>query len=149
MTKVRIVSGGYGAHENGRVKLYLRGQEAEVSQEEAERLVKLGVAEFVKEPVLMAETLPVDDAVSETGDTPEADGNDATDDLIPGHLDGDELKKLPFDKLKKLATDCGLPVGRLRSRDNIVKALVEMETFVSAEEDGEEPPSMDAEAPIK
>ena len=42
MTKVRIVSGGYGAHENGRVKLYRRGQEVEVSQEEAERLVKAG-----------------------------------------------------------------------------------------------------------
>ncbi len=116
MTKVRIVSGGYGAHENGRVKLYLRGQEAEVSQEEAERLVKLGVAEFVKEPVLMAETLPVDDAVHETGDTPEADGNDATDDLIPGHLDGDELRKLPFEKLKKLSATVSGTAAVLQSR---------------------------------
>ena len=147
MTKVRIVSGGYGAHENGRVKLYLRGQEAEVSQEEAERLVKLGVAEFVKEPVLMAETLPVDDAVSETGDTPEAEADDATG-LIPGHLDTEDLKKMPFDQLKKLAADCGLQVGKLKSRENIVNALAEMESYVSAEEDGEEPPAMEAEAPV-
>ena len=149
MVEIRIVSGTYGLNVNGYVKVVRKQQTCTVPEKEAERLVNMGVAVYVKEPVLMAETPPVGDSVSETGDTPEADGNDATDDLIPGHLDGDELRKLPFEKLKKLATDCGLPVGRLRSRDNIVKALVEMETFVSAEEDGEEPPSMDAEAPIK
>ena len=50
---------------------------------------------------------------------------------------------------KKLAVDCGLQVGKLRSRENIVKALAEMDTFVSAEEDGEEPPIMEAEAPVR
>ena len=107
------------------------------------------MAVYVKEPVLVAETPAVGDAEDETGDTPEAEENDATEDLIPGHLDEEELRKMPFDQLKKLAVDCGLQVGKLRSRENIVKALAEMDTFVSAEEDGEEPPIMEAEAPVR
>ena len=149
MCEIRIVSGTYGMNVNGRIAVVRREQTCEVPEEEAARLVSLGVAVYVKEPVLVAETPAVGDAVNETGDTPEAEENDATDDLIPGHLDEEELRKMPFDQLKKLASDCGLQVGKLRSRENIVKALAEMETFVSAEEDGEEPPVMEAEAPVR
>lgn len=149
MCEIRIVSGTYGMNVNGRIAVVRREQTCEVPEEEAARLVSLGVAVYVKEPVLVAETPAVGDAVNETGDTPEAEENDATDDLIPGHLDEEELRKMPFDQLKKLASDCGLQVGVLRSRKNIVKALAEMETFVSAEEDGEEPPVMEAEAPVR
>ena len=149
MCEIRIVSGTYGMNVNGRIAVVRREQTCEVPEEEAARLVSLGVAVYVKEPVLVAETPAVGDAVNETGDTPEAEENDATDDLIPGHLDEEELRKMPFDQLKKLASDCGLQVGVLRSRKNIVKALAEMETFVSAEEDGEEPPIMEAEAPVR
>lgn len=148
MSEIRIVSGTYGMNVNGRIKAIRSGQICEVSKEEAARLVGLGVAVYVKEPVLMAETPPGDDAVNETGDTPEAEENDATDDLIPAHLDEDDLREMPFDQLKKLAADCGLQVGKLKSRENIVKALAEQECFVSAEDDGEEPPAMDAEAPV-
>lgn len=149
MCEIRIVSGTYGMNVNGRIAVVRREQTCEVPEEEAARLVSLGVAVYVKEPVLVAETPAVGDAVNETGDTPEAEENDAMDDLIPGHLDEEELRKMPFDQLKKLASDCGLQVGVLRSRKNIVKALAEMETFVSAEEDGEEPPVMEAEAPVR
>jgi len=149
MCEIRIVSGTYGMNVNGRIAVVRREQTCEVPEEEAARLVSLGVAVYVKEPVLVAETPAVGDAVNETGDTPEAEENDATDDLIPGHLDEEELRKMPFDQLKKLASDCGLQVGVLRSRKNIVKALAEMETFVSADEDGEEPPIMEAEAPVR
>ncbi len=149
MCEIRIVSGTYGLSVNGRIVVVRSQQTCEVPEEEAVRLVSLGVAVYVKEPVLVAEKPAVGDAVNETGDTPEAEENDATDDLIPGHLDEEELRKMPFDQLKKLASDCGLQVGVLRSRKNIVKALAEMETFVSAEEDGEEPPVMEAEAPVR
>ncbi len=149
MCEIRIVSGTYGMNVNGRIAVVRKEQTCEVPEEEAARLVSLGVAVYVKEPVLVAEKPAVGDAVNETGDTPEAEENDATDDLIPGHLDEEELRKMPFDQLKKLASDCGLQVGVLRSRKNIVKALAEMETFVSAEEDGEEPPVMEAEAPVR
>ena len=149
MCEIRIVSGTYGMNVNGRIAVVRREQTCEVPEEEAARLVSLGVAVDVKERVLVAETPAVGDAENETGDTPEAEETDATDDLIPGHLDEEELKKMPFEQLKKLATDCGLQVGKLRSRENIVKALAEMETFVSAEEDGEEPPVMEAEAPVR
>jgi len=148
MTKVRIVSGGYGAHENGRVKLYRRGQEAEVSQEEAERLVKLGVAEFVKEPVLMAETPAAGDTEEAPGDTPETEANHAggidSPDGEAASMTEEELKALPFSELKKLAADFDLPVGKLKSRDNITKALLEAQVS----EDEEELPFLDAEAPV-
>jgi hypothetical protein len=149
MCEIRIVSGAYGMNVNGRIVVVRSQQTCEVPEEEAARLVKLGVAVYVKEPVLVAETPAVGDAEDETGDTPEAEEIDATEDLIPGHLDEEELRKMPFDQLKKLAVDCGLQVGKLRSRENIVKALAEMDTFVSAEEDGEEPPIMEAEAPVR
>ena len=147
MVEIRIVSGTYGMNVNGYVKVVRKQQTCTVPEKEAARLVSLGVAEYVKEPVLMAETPPVGDAVYETGDTPEAEEDDATG-LIPGHLDTEDLKKMPFDQLKKLAADCGLQVGKLKSRENIVNALAEMESYVSAEEDGEEPPAMEAEAPV-
>lgn len=150
MTLIRIVNGCYAAHPNGgRLQVIDKGQTVEVPEDEAARLVQMGVAAYVKEPVLMAD-LPIEPIPEAApSDTPEAEENDATDDLIPGHLDEEELRKMPFDQLKKLASDCGLQVGKLRSRENIVKALAEMETFVSAEEDGEEPPVMEAEAPVR
>lgn len=149
MCEIRIVSGAYGMNVNGRIVVVRSQQTCEVPEEEAARLVSLGVAVYVKEPVLVAETPAVGDAEDETGDTTEAEENDATEDLIPGHLDEEELRKMPFDQLKKLAADCGLQAGKLRSRENIVKALAEMDTFVSAEEDGEEPPIVEAEAPVR
>ena len=150
MTLIRIVSGCYAAHPNGgRLKVIDKGQTVEVSEDEAARLVNLGVAAYVKEPVLMADIPSAPVSEDATSDTPEAEENNATEDLIPGHLDEEELRKMPFDQLKKLAVDCGLQVGKLRSRENIVKALAEMDTFVSAEEDGEEPPIMEAEAPVR
>ena len=50
MTLIRIVSGCYAAHPNGgRLKVIDKGQTVEVSEDEAARLVNLGVAAYVKE----------------------------------------------------------------------------------------------------
>ena len=149
MTLIRIVNGCYAAHPNGgRLQVIDKGQTVEVPEDEAARLVSLGVAAYEKEPVLMADlpTEPIPEAAP--SDTPDEEENEATDEmipghLIPGHLDEEELRSMPFQQLKKLAADCGLQVGKLRSRENIVKALAEMTVFVDAED--EVPPSMEAE----
>ena len=144
MTLIRIVNGCYAAHPNGgRLQVIDKGQTVEVPEDEAARLVQMGVAAFVKEPVLMADlpTEPIPEAAP--SDTPDEEENEATDEMIPGHLDEEDLRSMPFQQLKKLAADCGLQVGKLRSRENIVKALAEMTVYVDAED--EVPPSMEAE----
>lgn len=144
MTLIRIVNGCYAAHPNGgRLQVIDKGQTVEVPEDEAARLVQMGVAAYVKEPVLMADlpTEPIPEAAP--SDTPDEEENEATDEMIPGHLDEEELRSMPFQQLKKLAADCGLQVGKLRSRENIVKALTEMTVYVDAED--EVPPSMEAE----
>ena len=144
MTLIRIVNGCYAAHpDGGRLKVIDKGQTVEVPEDEAARLVNLGVAAYVKEPVLMADlpTEPIPEVAP--SDTPDEEENEATDEMIPGHLDEEELRSMPFQQLKKLAADCGLQVGKLRSRENIVKALTEMTVYVDAED--EVPPSMEAE----
>ncbi len=144
MTLIRIVNGCYAAHPNGgRLKVVDKGQTVEVTEDEAARLVKMGVAAYVKEPVLMEEipSAPVPEAAP--SDTPDEQANEAPDQNMVGHLDAEVLKKMPFQNLKKLATDCGLQVGKLRSRENIIKALTEMEVYVDA--DDEMPPEIEAE----
>ena len=129
MTLIRIVSGNYGARPaGGRLTVITKGNTVEVPDDEAARLVNLGVAAYVKEPVLMAETTP--EPVSEVApsDTPDEEENEAPE---------ESLEEMPFDQLKQMAKDAGLPVGKLRSRKNIIDALQNME-------DGDKPPSMEA-----
>lgn len=130
MTLIRIVSGNYGARPaGGRLTVITKGNTVEVPDDEAARLVNLGVAAYVKEPVLMAETVPAPVSEDATSDTPDEEVNEAPE---------ESLEDMPFEQLKQLAKESGLPVGKLRSRTNIIKALQELE-------DGDKPPSMDAE----
>ena len=133
MTLIRIVSGNYGARPaGGRLTVITKGNTVEVPDDEAARLVNLGVAAYVKEPVLMAETVPAPVSEDAPSDTPDEEVNEAPE------AHEESLEDMPFEQLKQLAKESGLPVGKLRSRTNIIKALQELE-------DGDKPPSMDAE----
>ena len=133
MTLIRIVSGCYAAHPNGgRLKVIEKGQTVEVSEDEAARLVNLGVAAYVKEPVLMAEIPPAPVSEAAPSDTPDEELNEAPE------APEESLEDMNFDQLKQLAKENGLPVGKLRSRANIIKALRELE-------EDDKPPSMEAE----
>lgn len=133
MTLIRIVSGCYAAHpDGGRLKVIDKGQTVEVSEDEAARLVNMGVAAYVKEPVLMADIPSAPVSEDATSDTPDEEVNEAPE------AHEESLEDMPFEQLKQLAKESGLPVGKLRSRTNIIKALQELE-------DGDKPPSMDAE----
>ena len=129
MTLIRIVNGCYAAHPNGgRLQVIDKGQTVEVPEDEAARLVQMGVAAYVKEPVLMADIPSAPVSEDATSDTPDEEVNEAPE---------ESLEKMPFDQLKQIAKDAGLPVGKLRSRKNIIDALQNME-------DGDKPPSMEA-----
>ena len=133
MTLIRIVNGCYAAHPNGgRLQVIDKGQTVEVPEDEAARLVQMGVAAYVKEPVLMADlpTEPVSEAAP--SDTPDEEENET-----PEACE-ESLEDMPFDQLKQLAKNAGLPVGKLRSRKNIIEALQNLE-------DDDKPPSMEAE----
>ena len=133
MTLIRIVNGCYAAHPNGgRLKVIDKGQTVEVSEDEAARLVNMGVAAYVKEPVLMAEIPPAPVSEAAPSDTPDEEENEAPE------APEESLEDMNFDQLKQLAKENGLPVGKLRSRANIIKALRELE-------EDDKPPSMEAE----
>ena len=133
MTLIRIVSGCYAAHpDGGRLKVIDKGQTVEVSEDEAARLVNMGVAAYVKEPVLMAEIPPAPVSEAAPSDTPDEEENEAPE------APEESLEDMNFDQLKQLAKENGLPVGKLRSRANIIKALRELE-------EDDKPPSMEAE----
>ena len=133
MTLIRIVSGCYAAHpDGGRLKVIDKGQTVEVSEDEAARLVNMGVAAYVKEPVLMAELPPAPVSAAAPSDTPDEEENEAPE------APEESLEDMNFDQLKQLAKENGLPVGKLRSRANIIKALRELE-------EDDKPPSMEAE----
>ena len=138
MVTVRIVSGCYGARIDGKHSVIDKGQTVDVHEDEAAYLVEAGVAVVVKEPVLN-ESAP---------GTDKDDGS--VDDVVTGKLDEKDLQEMTVSQLKKLAADCGLKVGRdLRTKEKLIKALAGLTVSAPAEEDdGEEPPSLGAEAPV-
>ncbi|MBR1589507.1 MAG: hypothetical protein IJ657_00285 [Acidaminococcaceae bacterium] len=151
MVTVRIVSGCYGARVDGKHKVITKGQTVAVHEDEAAYLCSLGVAVIEKEPVLSSDSHDTGGTGKDEGDTSNRDENAATDGLIEGRLSEDELREMSYEQLKKMAIDCGLQPGKLKSKENIIKALAEQICYVSPEEDvedEEEPPSPEVEAPV-
>lgn len=54
------------------------------------------------------------------------------------HLDREQLEAMKFDDLKKLATDMGVDIKGLKSKNDIVEAIVAVEVVPGSEVDEEE-----------
>lgn len=136
------------------------------------RLVERGVAEYVTRPIIN----PASDADSpvdgEDGggagiDPPHEDppveglenggheapavnlpGSAETVDIIDGHFDRESLLQLTRPQMEKLAGDLGVDVSRCKNKGDIADLLVEVEVVAPAEDSGEEPPELSAEAPV-
>ena len=152
MVEIRIVSGVAAVHPNGQCKAVRNGETVTTAEDEAAELVGLGVAVYTKEPVLV-ERAP--NKASETGNNNPEKNNEPeepvpedlkTPDGIPAHLDPDDLQEMTFANLKKLATDMGLPVNKLRSKQAIIDALTEETVFVDPQD--EVPPVVEADGPV-
>ncbi|MBO5604244.1 MAG: hypothetical protein J5915_02555 [Acidaminococcaceae bacterium] len=152
MVEIRIVSGVAAVHPNGQCKAVRNGETVTTAEDEAAELVGLGVAVYTKEPVLV-ERAPY--KAPETGNNnPEKNDEPEepvpkdlkTPDGIPAHLDPDDLQEMTFANLKKLATDMGLPVNKLRSKQAIIDALTEETVFVDPQD--EVPPVVEADGPV-
>lgn len=137
MKTVKIIYGTYGYHSNGRVKPIRPGSEPiEVQDDEADRLVSLGVAEYVND-ISNNENL---------NDDKEAQDEE----LISTHLDKAQLETMKLEDLKRLASDMGIDVKSLKKAE-IIDLIVQVEVQVNAKDITDEPPegfpNLDAEAP--
>lgn len=133
-TTIKIKRGGCGVSYtdgNGVERYALKTPKDEAflcEIEQAKRLVKLGVAEYV------ADT---------KGDTEAKEGVELGE---KGHLDAAQLESMDFNDLKKLAKDMGVtPAGKKKA--DYIAALAAVEVEPGEEADGDELPDLDVVDP--
>ena len=134
---VEILCGGYGCRTKTGIHTVMRGEQCEVSESEARRLIGLGVA---KSPYITdrgtASTLAAAPATAEGNDTPTAEtqqGGSGT-----AHLDPNQLQDMTVAELKKLAADMGIETKQLKTKDELVEAIC-AEDVVPGDESTETP----------
>ncbi len=119
MKKVRITKGSYG-HKNDRGVIVRidAGQTVGVTPEKADRLVRIGVAEYVDEkaeaPAATPEAAP--EATNNDGETDESENVDE----LPEYSEDMKL-----DELKKIAEAYGVDASGLRSKKDVIAAIEE------------------------
>ena len=154
MAKVKIVNGAYGYKPAGAVSVKAITAESgpiEVSNAEAERLVRLGVAVIVDAPaevapecpaVPVATAPPADDGCEGCTDIPEeengAEGQETA------CLDAEQLKTMTNAQLRELAEDMGLDVSVCKVKADYIDLIAAEEVEI----DEEAPPELEAEAPV-
>lgn len=139
MKKIRVKHGGCGikyTDANGTERHALKTAESgpfECDDAQADRLVRLGVAEYVG-PQCQA----VDPATEHTED-PDEETDEATQEheKVYGHLSAEDLETWDYNDLKKLAADMGVePKGKKKA--DYIAAIVAVEVEIGPEEDPEE-----------
>ncbi len=155
MTKIKIICGAYGYRPPDRpntVKTIRAGQTCEVSDEEATRLISMGVAEFAIEDGVAtpAVTTPGDGGGSNTPDedggvkTPEGvlNGVDiqsigAADllDIVDGHFTEESLSAMTNKALASLAADLELDTSACKVKADYVALLAAVELDMPDEDD--------------
>lgn len=156
MKKIRVTQGGCGIKymdAKGNVRHALKtaaDKPFEIDDEQAERLVSLGVAAYVGpvpfddeiedeiEEEIEEEIDPEDEIEEEIDpeDNPETPSQEA--EKIKGHLDAADLEKMDYNDLKALAADMGVKPTSQKKAD-IIAALVAVEVEVDAEDAVEDP----------
>lgn len=137
MKKIRVTRGGCGicyTDDNGVKRHALKTPENgdfECSDEQADRLVRLGVAVYVED-------------VKQQDDTDtKQDGE--TESTMKAHLDAEELESWDYNELKKLAAELGVePAGKKKAE--YIAAIVAEEVEVSVDDD-ELPPDLNVADP--
>ena len=137
MKKIRVTRGGCGicyTDDNGVNRHALKTPENgafECSDEQADRLVRLGVAIYVED-------------VKQQDDTDtKQDGE--TESTMKAHLDAEELENWDYNELKKLAAELGVePAGKKKA--DYIAAIVAEEVEVSVDDD-ELPPDLNVADP--
>lgn len=174
--RVKIINGTYGYKPNPKkhVTPVSAGGVVEVSDQEASRLVNLGIAAYVRavaqEPLKMAlggpfqvgedegTGKPTAEAENASGGIKNAESKDTAElqegeteandvlDIVDGHFTIESLMRLTRTDMEGLAEDLGVDVSRCRNKSDIAALLSTVE--VQPDNDGEAPPELGAEAPL-
>lgn len=119
---VEILCGGYGCPTKTGVHTVAHGERCEVSDDEAARLVGLGVAKYVFSAPTVPETVPMDvPATAEGNDTPAAEASQGGSEAA--HLDPDQLHDMTVANLKNLAADMGIDTKQLKTKDALIQSI--------------------------
>ena len=153
MKTVRIISGTYGA-DNGKggVIAISRGETCEVDDQEAARLVSIGVASVAVATAqeTQAESEASED-MSERSDTQSG---------VVGRLDANQLLAWTNAQLEQLAEDMGLDVSKCKKKSDYIELITSEDVIIHSDcvdggddedtiDDGELPPNLEAEAPVE
>ena len=132
MVKVKILCGGYGLPATSGTKLILRGQTVEGPEDEAKRLIALGLAAPVSAaPVNTANSADEGEPdPGQTPDTPDPDKEQEPEDKDPAadgaEIEGEEdevdLSELTVAELKELCADAGIDLKGLTSKAKLIAA---------------------------
>lgn len=160
--KIQIISGTYGFRPDGgsRVMPINMGETCDVSAEEAERLVSLGVARYVAADAVKTDDAAVND--DSTGGnmggnkTPSAVNTDGVDipdtlDIVDGHFTEESLREMTNANLAKLGEDLGLDVKKCKTKDDFVELLagIELDIAETEDDDDENLPNLDDETVVE
>ena len=142
MKKVRIISGTYGHQPEGSkiVKAVSRGETVDLPEDKAERLVKLGVAEYVDAPVNVPDDEPASDSAPIGFDeTPPEDGEVDEAEIVEEIID---LNTLSAKELRELGKEYGLTFKANDKKETMIEAITEAQSQV--ENIDEDAPTFDA-----
>lgn len=161
MREVKIIKGAYGHKPAGthRIRTVMAGNTVAVPDAEAERLVSIGVAEMIPQTVeptcegvatLQEDRMDGEPCVGMSAETllgeADAEGGAAS------TLDPEQMKTMTNAKLRELAEAMGISTARLKNKTELIAAITAAQTVPAPEEenveDGEQPPTLCAEAPV-
>lgn len=92
-----------------------------------------------KNPDIFVEDKATADAAVATGYFKLVEGvSDGEAETQTAHLDREQLEEMKFDDLKRMATDMGIDIKGLKSKNDIVEAIVAVEVTPGPEADEEE-----------
>lgn len=92
-----------------------------------------------KNPDIFVEDKATADAAVATGYFKLVEGvSDGEAETQTAHLDREQLEGMKFDDLKRMATDMGIDIKGLKSKNDIVEAIVAVEVVLGPEVDEEE-----------
>lgn len=146
MRRVEIKTGVYGRRdEKGRVQPVVRGEQVELSDGEAVRLVLLGVAAYTDGPAAApaASTDNEETAGASWKNTPgsAAPAEDAAGggETAPADAEAARLERMQKADLEAMATDMGLDISGAKTKHELAVLIA-----AAGEEDGGEPPELSA-----
>lgn len=161
MQKVKIIMGTYGHRPAGthRIRPVMDGDTVSVPDMEADRLVRIGVAEIIPQAAEPARegvaTLQDGQADGEPGIGMDAEmlcGEANAGGGAASTLDPEQLKTMTNVKLRELAEDMGINTAKLKNKAELIDAITSVQVIPGIEEetveDGEQPPELCAEAPV-